>query len=259
MEAVVIKSVLSILSVGMELYKDNVKTNNAISLENTQTQNKVLLDTVRTKNECGKILTEEGTKVGGRIVDNVFGIVKSDKDETLRERMIRFDKEMEALEKDRELQRRKDVLDSVKQYQIEVTNVIKESMMILAAMPLELQKRAALMLDEEQDKYMEREKKWRKDAMNDLEEIEHKFSGNERLKERMEDAIMDGLNAMIQSAKVALGQMNEDVKAINENARRLSKIGAEQARYQMQPLQGKQMILIDEKKNEETGVISSNF
>lgn len=171
------------------------------------------------------IAIEERAKRKTEAVRNDFEIRKTQIEEENYEKRLKFEKEIEELEKDNDLQRRKDVLASIQNYQLEVTKAMHGSMMILAGMPLELQERAERMLLEEREKYAEFQQKWDEDAIQKMERIQTSFANNERIRIKMEDVIFDGMKEMLQMATDTIKRMEQNVSALNDNARMLSQKG----------------------------------
>lgn len=258
--------IANILQSGMDMLRDDVKSNNMIKVEQT----KYRLETERQKTEfvyaAGKTATDVISDVIGKTVEHIVDnqakktdavvdkihseieINKAESDEDLIEKRIRFDQEMEELKKDQDLQRRKDVLQAIQEYQIEVTRVVNESMCILAGMPLELQQKAENLLSEEQQKFQKLKENWESDAIEKIEQIEKSFANNEKMKDRMQKIILDDMEDMIQLSKDTLRRMGKDIEKINENARNFSVEGQKMVTesYKSMQLGGKSQYLLEE-------------
>lgn len=193
----------------------------------------------------GVIIEKEKSK--SEFIRNRSEVERMAAQEEIYEKRLIFEKEMEELEKDRDLQRRKDVLITIQNYQTEVTNAVNDSMMILASMPLELRKRAADMLLEEQKKYTEFNSKWEEDALKKLDMIQVSFANNERVKIKLEDRILNGMDEMLKMAERTIKQMEQNILEINENALMLSQKGEMmvESRLNSMQLEGVSRYMID--------------
>lgn len=196
---------------------------------------------------------EKKAEDNSRIIDTDLEIKKNEADEDIFQKRKKFDIEMKELEKDRDLQRRKDVLQAIQSYQIEVTNAVNQSMLILGSMPIDLKKKADEMLYDEQKKYAELQEIWMNGALERMERIDKSFANNEKMKEKLQEAVWDNVQKMIQLATETVERMNEDVKKINENALNFSEEGKEMVKrsfLSMQQLNGNTRYYIESEESE---------
>lgn len=182
-------------------------------------------------------IIEDKVKRKYDIENSKIDIDKTVVEEQIYERRLRFEKEIEQLEKDKDLQRRKDVLESIQRYQIEVTEAVNESMLILATMPVELQRKADAMLSEEKEKCLSFHNKWENEMLDKIIKINNSFSNNERVRIRLEDAIMDEMNEITQLTRETVKRMEQNIKKISENAIMLSQKGEEMVEIHTQSVQ----------------------
>lgn len=166
-----------------------------------------------------------------------MSIQKESEEEQIYERKIKFEKEIEQLEKDKDLQRRKDVLESIQRYQIEVTKAVNESMLILATMPVELQRKADAMFSEEQEKCYRFLGQWQSETFDKIAKINELFSNNERVKMRLENAIMDEMDEIAQMTAETVQSMAQNIERIRNNAVMLSQKGEQMVEIHTQSAQ----------------------
>ncbi len=185
----------------------------------------VMVDNQTKKTDALVKKSETDNKIREAVAETDNEIKRNKADEELNEQRIRFENEMEELAKDRDLQRRKNVLEAIQKYQIEVTKTVNESMMLMAVMPIDVQEKVENMLREERERYFKLQSEWADDAEEKIERIEKSFANNERMKNRLQDSIWNEAERMIQMATKTVERMEEDVKRINDNAIRFSEEG----------------------------------
>ena len=185
----------------------------------------VMVDNQTKKTDALVKKSETDNKIMEAVAETDNEIKRNKADEELNEQRIRFENEMEELAKDRDLQRRKNVLEAIQKYQIEVTKTVNESMMLMAVMPIDVQEKVENMLREERERYFKLQSEWADDAEEKIERIEKSFANNERMKNRLQDSIWNEAERMIQMATKTVERMEEDVKRINDNAIRFSEEG----------------------------------
>ena len=235
-----IRGISGILQFGMDLIGDVVKKSTEIKIE----QAKYTLEEQKRNAEFGRDIARTGLKTGQKVLETAIETIadnqkkkvdieaertqseveikKAEADEELIEKRMRFEQEMEELQKDSELQRRKDILQTIQTYQIEVTKVMDRSMLILAGMPLELQEKAEGLLREEKESYERLKQEWENNAIGQVERIEKSFANNKKMKDRLQETIWSDVERMIQLSQETLERMEKDIEKINENARNFS-------------------------------------
>lgn len=267
-----VRGISKVLESGVELVGNLVKENAKIKVERA----KYDMEAQKRRDELGMKAASKGVETASEVLKTVATTIaenqtkktemsleqtriegeikKAEADEELLEKRKKFDKEMEELEKDRDLQRRKDVLQAIQSYQIEVTNAVNQSMLILGSMPVELRQRAENMLLEEIEKYRELQNKWQNDAIERAERIEKSFANNKKMKDKLQDVIYDDMKRMVQLAEDTVKRMDEDVKRINENALNFSIEGKKMVEksFASMQLNGKEQYYIEseERSNE---------
>ncbi len=182
----------------------------------------VMVDNQTKKTDAMVKKSETDNRIREAVAETDNEIKRNKADEELNEQRIRFENEMEELAKDRDLQRRKNVLEAIQKYQIEVTKTVNESMMLMAIMPIDVKEKVENMFREERERYFKLQSEWADDAEEKIERIEKSFANNERMKNRLQDSIWNEAERMIQMATKTVERMEEDVKRINDNAIRLS-------------------------------------
>ncbi len=208
----------------------------------------VMVDNQTKKTDALVKKSETDNKIREAVAETDNEIKRNKADEELNEQRIRFENEMEELAKDRDLQRRKNVLEAIQKYQIEVTKTVNESMMLMAVMPVDVQEKVENMLREERERYFKLQSEWADDAEEKIERIEKSFANNERMKNRLQDSIWNEAERMIQMATKTVERMEEDVKRINDNAIRFSVEEVEILGMEM--LNGREQYLIQTDKSE---------
>lgn len=238
-----IEGIAHALQAGVEMLGEVVKEKTQLKVEQAKNNMEMQKKKTEVVIKAGEVATETGGKIIGKVVDILAEnqkkrvdmqveaiktdneIKRSEADEELSEKRARFEKEMEELAKDRDLQRRKNVLEAIQRYQVEVTKTVDESMILMAKMPLSVVEETQHMLDVEIDRYSKLQKEWKDEALEKSIKIETAFANNEEMKKRWHDMIMDDTQRMIQMATDTIARMGADVKRINNNAIRFSEDG----------------------------------
>ena len=73
-------------------------------------------------------------------------------------------------------------------------------------------------------------------AMERLKEIDVRFANNERVRIRMEDSVIDNMNAIIDHANELMKEIAADFKRLNQNTDDLMRMGMENTNRFLQPM-----------------------
>lgn len=103
-------------------------------------------------------------------------------------------------------------------------------------MSLELREKANELVQQKTESYIEMQKKAETAAMERLEEIDVRFANNERVRIRMEDSVIDNMNAIIDHANELMKEIAADFKRLNQNTDDLMRMGMENTNRFLQPM-----------------------
>ena len=103
-------------------------------------------------------------------------------------------------------------------------------------MSLELHEKANELVQQKTESYIEMQKKAETAAMERLEEIDVRFANNERVRIRMEDSVIDNMNAIIDHANELMKEIAADFKRLNQNTDDLMRMGMENTNRFLQPM-----------------------
>lgn len=103
-------------------------------------------------------------------------------------------------------------------------------------MSLELREKAYELVQQKTESYIEMQKKAETAAMERLEEIDVRFANNERVRIRMEDSVIDNMNAIIDHANELMKEIAADFKRLNQNTDDLMRMGMENTNRFLQPM-----------------------
>ncbi len=136
----------------------------------------------------------------------------------------RWNAEIDQLIAEQEDRRRDKIIASIKQYQIDLANTSKDIINSIGLMSLDLREKANKLVLEKTNEYIAIQKTAQDDAEKRLDNIETKYADNERLRIRMEDSVIDNMEAIINHANQFISELSEDLKRLNENTDELVKI-----------------------------------
>ena len=101
---------------------------------------------------------------------------------------------------------------------------------------MELREKANELVQQKTESYIEMQKKAETAAMERLEEIDVRFANNERVRIRMEDSVIDNMNAIIDHANELMKEIAADFKRLNQNTDDLMRMGMENTNRFLQPM-----------------------
>lgn len=138
-----------------------------------------------------------------------------------------------------ELRRNNALVEAIKQYQLDLSQASEECVRQIGLMSLELRERANNLVIEKTKEYTALQDKSKADAKTELKEIEEMFAGNERVRMKMEDAVIDQMTNMITTANNFIKELSEDMKRLNGNIDELTKKGQEMVSGYLSPIAAK--------------------
>lgn len=153
----------------------------------------------------------------------------------------RLNAEIDDLIAENELKRKTAVVEAIKQYQIDLSQAVNECIHEIGNMSLELRERANDMVIEKTKQYTELQDKSKAYAKKELKEIEEMFGDNERVRIKMEDAVIDQMTNMITTANSFIKELSEDMKRLNSNIDKLTEKGQEMVGEYLKPMTAKVM------------------
>lgn len=132
--------------------------------------------------------------------------------------------------------RRDRLVQCLKRYQIDLANATIDIVNSIGIMSLELRERANCLVLEKTQEYIAIQEKSKDDAMKRLEEIGIRFANNERVRIRMEDSVINNMEAIINQADKFITEIAEDFKRLNQNTDELMRIGMENTNKYISPM-----------------------
>lgn len=153
----------------------------------------------------------------------------------------RLHAEIDEMIANNELNRNKAIVDAIKQYQIDLSQAVQDCVEQIGNMTLELREKANNLVLEKTQAYTALQEKSKADAKKDLKEIEEMFADNERVRIRMEDAVIDQMTSMITTANSFIKELSEDIKRLNANIDTLVQKGQDIINSYLSPMAAKLM------------------
>ena len=117
------------------------------------------------------------------------------------------------------------MVEAIKQYKIDLANVTQEINQNIGMMNLEMRSRASDMLLAKTRDYKALQEEATEKAFKRLSEIKELFGDNERVRIRMEDAVMDQMTSIIGHANKFMEQLSADLQKINDTIQLLTEKG----------------------------------
>lgn len=148
----------------------------------------------------------------------------------------RWNAEIDQMIAEQEDSRRDKLVESIKRYQIDLANASRDIINSIGEMSLELRKKANELVQEKTNDYIALQKKATDDATQKLIEIDERFADNERVRVRMEDSIINNMDAVINHANNFISELSEDMKRLNQNIDILTHESMNNINKQLEPL-----------------------
>lgn len=128
----------------------------------------------------------------------------------------RWDEEINDLICSNEIKRNKKILDTITEYRRSMIEDAQNIADNLSRMQMALVKEAHELVLLMTEKYKSLQDKAMKQCDEQLEEIQKKYSDNERVRIRREDQVLNQVDDIIKVATMFISQLNSDIKEINE-------------------------------------------
>lgn len=148
----------------------------------------------------------------------------------------RWNAEIDEMIAEQESQRRDKLVESIKRYQIDLATATRDIVESIGLMSLELRERAnALMLEKTQE-YRQLQNEATENAMQRLDDINHRFANNERVRLRMEDSVINQMDTVVDAANKFINELAEDFRRLNMNTDNLMQMGMENINRYLEPM-----------------------
>ncbi len=136
----------------------------------------------------------------------------------------------------REDERRDRLVEAIKRYQIDLATASRDIVNSVGVMSLELRERANDMVRENTEKYRQMQRAAQQEADERLALIQERYANNERIRIRMEDAVINQMESTINTADEFIKELAADIKRMNENADKLMEIQMQGVNAYLQPM-----------------------
>lgn len=168
-------------------------------------------------------------------------IQKADANIELEAKRRRLNAEIDDMIAENELKRNTAIVEAIKQYQIDLSQAVNQCIYEIGNMSLELRERANNLVIEKTKEYTALQDKSKADAKRELKEIAEEFADNERVRIKMEDAVIDQMTNMITTANSFIKGLSEDMKRLNANIDILTTKGQDLVSGYLNPMTAKLM------------------
>ena len=139
----------------------------------------------------------------------------------------RWHAEIDAMIAEQESKRRDQLVESIKRYQ--VVNSI-------GMMSIELRREANALIMEKTQEYRQLQDEATNNAMQRLDDINQRFASNERVRLRMEDSVMNQMDAVVDAANEFIKELAVDFKRLNQNTDDLMRMGMQNVNKYLEPM-----------------------
>lgn len=117
----------------------------------------------------------------------------------------------------KELERREQILDAIKEYQITMAQSAQSIHESLGKMTIELRRQAHDLIQEKKQAYIQMQKDARDDAREQLKQIQEDFPEGSRARTIMEDAISEQLAAIVENSRSFMKMIDADFAKMTDN------------------------------------------
>lgn len=148
----------------------------------------------------------------------------------------RWNAEIDAMIAEQESQRRDQLVESIKRYQIDLATATKDIVESIGLMSIELRKEANALIMEKTQEYRQLQKEATDNAMQRLDDINQRFANNERVRLKMEDSVINQMDAIVNAANKFISELAEDFKRLNMNTDSLMRMGMENINRYLEPM-----------------------
>ena len=148
----------------------------------------------------------------------------------------RWNAEIDEMIAEQESKRRDQLVESIKRYQIDLATATRDIVNSIGLMSIELRRQANALVMEKTQEYRKMQNEATESAMQKIEEIDRRFAGNERVRIRMEDSVMEQMDAVVDAATRFINELADDFKRLNQNTDDLMRMGMENVNKYLEPM-----------------------
>lgn len=148
----------------------------------------------------------------------------------------RWNAEIDEMIAEQESKRRDKLVESIKRYQIDLATATKDIVNSIGLMSIELRRQANALVMERTQEYRKMQEEATANAMKKIEDIDQRFADNERVRLRMEDSVMNQMDAVVDAATKFIDELATDFKRLNQNTDDLMRMGMENVDKYLEPM-----------------------
>lgn len=148
----------------------------------------------------------------------------------------RWHAEIDAMIAEQESKRRDQLVESIKRYQIDLAMATKDIVNSIGMMSIELRREANALIMEKTQEYRQLQDEATNNAMQRLDDINQRFASNERVRNRMEDSVMNQMDAVVDAANEFIKELAVDFKRLNQNTDDLMRMGMQNVNKYLEPM-----------------------
>ena len=148
----------------------------------------------------------------------------------------RWNAEIDQMISDQEQARNDRVVESLKNYQLDLSRATLEIVKNLGEMSLELRAKANDMIQEKTEAYRKMQKEAIAEYNNELKEVKEMFADDRETFEMMRNEIIDERRSIIDLAKSFILELSDDIKRVNQNIDELTRMGMNNTDKYLSPL-----------------------
>lgn len=147
--------------------------------------------------------------------------------EKLRQEANKADNDLQNMMDDAQFARNEAAVEAIKRYQIDLAKVNEAMIENIGRMNLALRKEAHEMVSSYTQLYRDQQEEALDKAEARMTGIQTRYANNDRIREKMEDAVMLQITSIINAANKFISELNEDLKKINELTDKLTERSTE--------------------------------
>ena len=148
----------------------------------------------------------------------------------------RWHAEIDAMIAEQESKRRDQLVESIKRYQVDLAMATKDIVNSIGMMSIELRREANALIMEKTQEYRQLQDEATNNAMQRLDDINQRFASNERVRLRMEDSVMNQMDAVVDAANEFIKELAVDFKRLNQNTDDLMRMGMQNVNKYLEPM-----------------------
>lgn len=201
-----------------------------------------------------------------RRLDVQLEVEREEQAAKLRAQEARWNMEIQKVIDEQEAARRDQLVEAIKNYQIQLTGATKDIVESIGKMSIELRRRANDLVIEKTAAYKAIQDEAKRQSMEELKEASETFAESAPdTYHILVDQIMQERKTMVETAGRCIQELSEDLKRLNENADVLMLQGMDAIRGYLQPLVSRlgegaeERKQIEKKEQSEKDVIESSY